>query len=111
MSKETNWQPVISDYKTAIVEDILDGSTYSIRLAKRDRVQHSGGSNDESDGPRIYSKFEMPGYDEVDEEDDDGTRIVAYSDLIEPKLIRLGKTPSTAANDDEGSPRASSLSV
>jgi hypothetical protein len=111
MSKETNWQPVISDYKTAIVEDILDGSTYSIRLANRDRVQHSG-SGDESDGPRVYSKFEMPGYDEVDGEDDDGTRIVAYSDLIEPKLIRPGNKPaSTATNDDEDSPRASSLSV
>ncbi|KAK2738923.1 hypothetical protein FQN55_009693 [Onygenales sp. PD_40] len=94
MSKATNWQPLVSGYRTAIVESVLKESTILVRLARRDRDQLPERDEDD-DQPTQYSKFEMPGYDERDGEDD-GVRDLIFRDLIEPKLI----SPGTA---DEGS--------
>ncbi|KAF9886415.1 hypothetical protein FE257_011447 [Aspergillus nanangensis] len=87
MSKDTNWQPMVSDYRVAKVHDILDGNVLTLRLAKRDRKcpRDIEDEEEEQDG-RLYSGFEMPGYE--DEGEDDGFRELPFVDLIEPKLLR-----------------------
>lgn len=87
MSADTNWQPNISDYRTAIVVDLLHDGTLGMRMAARDRP---GGDKryDQETGERLYSKFEMPGFNEDDTEDNDGLLELAFAELIEPKLVK-----------------------
>ncbi|KAL5358927.1 hypothetical protein BJX96DRAFT_147501 [Aspergillus floccosus] len=87
MSKDTNWQPTISEYRVAKVHDVFEGSVAKVRLAKEYR-RHPRYVEDEEDG-RQYSGFEMPGYED-DEEEDDGFRELSFADLIDPKLLRAG---------------------
>ena len=88
MSAETNWQPRISEYRTAIIDAILDDGTLSMTLAKRDRlskdIQH-----DEQTGERLYSKFEMPGYHDEMGEDDNGKIEISFDELIKPVLVEV----------------------
>jgi len=93
MSKETNWQPELSPYRTATIQEVLDDGTLKILLAERDRTPMQV-VFDEYTGERVFDKFEMP----IDEEDvcpDNGIRDMSYSDLIEPKLVD-GKQLSTS---------------
>ncbi|KAF3484164.1 clumping factor B [Arthroderma uncinatum] len=85
LSKATNWQPQVSHYRTAIVENVSSEDTISFRLAKRDRDRPDADEVDD-DKPRRYTKFEMPGFDEKTEEDD-GLRDLEIGNLIEAKLI------------------------
>lgn len=87
MSAETKWAPVISDYRTALIDGVLDDGTLSLRMALRDIPQQEK-QYDEETGERIYSKFEMPGYGETDSNEDNGMLELAFVDLIEPKLVR-----------------------
>ena len=85
MSKETNWQPEISVYRTAKIEEVLEDGTLKLLLAERDRFPMPS-SFDSQTGERVFEKFEMP----IDGEDDDpdiGFRELSYGDLIEPKLV------------------------
>lgn len=84
MSKATNWQPQMSDYRVAEVLD-FSKDTVKVRLAVRDR-QPKPQTVDEDDEPRRYSGFEMPGYE--DEEEDDGYRELTFAELSDPKLLR-----------------------
>ncbi|KAI9706048.1 MAG: hypothetical protein M1836_005454 [Candelina mexicana] len=93
MSEGTNWQPRISDYRTARVESFLDDGTLQMMLAKRDRRDREL-IYDEKTGDRIYGKFEMPGYDGDDAPEDDGFIEVAFGELIEPKLLQVAEQPS-----------------
>ncbi|KAK2756080.1 hypothetical protein FQN54_005487 [Arachnomyces sp. PD_36] len=88
MSKETNWQPKISEYYVAKIESVGD-DTIELCLSQRHRKQRQIES-DEDDGPRTYSKFEMPGYDDDENAEDDGIRWVTFEELIEPKLLQPG---------------------
>lgn len=85
MSKATNWQPQISDYKVARVDKIHENGTLDMILAKRDREVSDQTEVDE-DGVRKYSGFEMP--DDEYEVEDDGVRSVTFSDLLEAKMIK-----------------------
>lgn len=85
VSKATNWQPQISDYKVAKVDKIYDNGTFDMILAKRDREVSEQTEVDE-DGVRRYSGFEMP--DDDDKVEDDGLRSVTFADLLEPKMIK-----------------------
>lgn len=87
MSKATNWQPKVSDYRVAEVDSVLEDKTVKVRLAKRDREERTDDVDDEEEGPRKYSGFEMPGLDEETGEDD-GFRELEFSELIEPKLLQ-----------------------
>ncbi|KAJ5979922.1 hypothetical protein N7481_007220 [Penicillium waksmanii] len=92
MSKATNWQPRMSEYRVAEVHEVLDGGILKVRLALRDRrptVDAAG----EDDGPRLYDGFETPG---MDEDEDDGYRDLAFAELSEPKLLR----PAQLENED-----------
>ena len=86
MSAETSWQPKISEYRTAIVDEILDDGTLSMTLAKRDQLPKDVRHDDQT-GERLYSKFEMPGYhDEIDDENN-GKIEISFDELIKPLLV------------------------
>lgn len=91
MSKDTNWQPRVSDYRVAEIHEVFEeDNVLKLRLAKRHRRQPKPDDeeDDEDEGPRMYSGFEMPGFE--DDEDDDGFREMSFADFIEPKLLRAG---------------------
>ena len=101
MSKETNWQPRVSEYRVAEIHDVFEDGIISVKLAKRDRRQKKEDYDDEEyDGPRRYSGFEMPGFED-DEQDDDGFREVAFPELIEPKLLRAAAAADGAAKEGD----------
>ncbi|KAI4249623.1 MAG: hypothetical protein L6R40_000412 [Gallowayella cf. fulva] len=87
MSSETNWQPRISDYRTALIDSVLDDGTLSMRMASRDRVRRLKQYNQDT-GERLYSKFEMPGFNDDEGDENNGLLELAFDDLIEPKLVR-----------------------
>ncbi|KAG9243164.1 hypothetical protein BJ878DRAFT_568696 [Calycina marina] len=110
MGEETNWQPVLSAYRTAIVIDSsLDGEI-ELCLAKRDRAQ-SNIAFDESTGQRLYGRFDMP-VDEEDEEPEvnDGKLYVRFEDMTEPKLLAQSQEPiaddSATLSHQEDQPEA-----
>ncbi|KAI4094581.1 MAG: hypothetical protein LQ339_007456 [Xanthoria mediterranea] len=84
MSAATNWQPIKSEYRTAVVDNVLDDGTLSIKLALRDRSRGEQ-RYDPDTGERLYTKFEMPGYDDSD--NNDGVLELAFVELIDPKLV------------------------
>ena len=86
MSAETNWQPKISEYRTAIVNEILDDGALSMTLAKRDSLLKDI-QYDEQTGERLYSKFEMPGYHDESSEDNNGKIEISFDELISPILV------------------------
>lgn len=97
MSKATNWQPQMSEYRVAEVHDVLDNGTINVRLAVRDRRPKAEPVDPEDDGPRVYDKFEMPGFED-DEEEDDGYRELAFAELSDSKLLR----PAPPVIDGDG---------
>ncbi len=92
MSEETNWQPRISHYRTAIVNSVADDGTLRMTLAQRDQPNKEE-IYDQHTGERVYSKFEMPGFDDQDAEDP-GVVEISFSELIEPKLVQQAKLQS-----------------
>lgn len=100
MSKDTNWQPKVSDYRVAEIHEVIEDGIINVRLAKRDRRQAKDRDNeedeDEDEGPRRYTGFEMPGFDDDDEREDDGFRELAFTELIEPKLLQPGVADQTS---------------
>lgn len=88
MSEETNWQPEISPYRTAVVNMISDNGKLQLTLALRDRTSNEK-MYDAETGERRYGKFEMPDEDEdAEEEEDDGIRTITFAELVEPKVVQ-----------------------
>ena len=85
LSAGTNWSPSVSDYRTAIIQKVLENGQLELSLALRDRPS-DGRRFDSETGERLYSKFEMPGCDEV--EDQHGVIEISLSEMIEPKLLQ-----------------------
>ena len=90
MSQETNWQPKISDYRTAEVNSILGDGNLRVLLAQRDRPIKDKLYDNET-GQRVYSKFEMPDYEDQEAENDGEFIELRYTELIEPKLIQAAR--------------------
>lgn len=86
MSAETNWQPRISEYRSAIVNEILDDGTLSMTLARRDQPSKKIQYNKRT-GERLYSKFEMPGYSDGNDDDRNGQVEISFDELINPVLV------------------------
>ncbi|KAL8777718.1 MAG: hypothetical protein Q9213_007733 [Squamulea squamosa] len=99
MSAETKWQPRISDYRTALIESVLDDGTLSMKVALRDQP-HEEKQYDPDTGERLYTKFEMPGYNEDEGNDQNGMLELAFADLIEPKLVRVPEKEPVAMDMD-----------
>ncbi|KAJ5698159.1 hypothetical protein N7462_000164 [Penicillium macrosclerotiorum] len=108
MSKATNWQPRMSEYRVAEVHEVLGNGIMNVRLAVRDRRPKADLHDPEDDGPRLYDKFEMPG---MDEEDDDGYRELAFAELNEPKLLRPAPWVIDADTEDKDKDSAQENSI
>lgn len=87
MSAETNWQPIVSEYRTALVAQVLADGTLQMTLAKRDQPTKQI-QFDEKNGNRLYSKFEMPGYSDERAGDDSGMIEISFDELINPVVIK-----------------------
>ena len=86
MSEATNWQPQVSEYRTAIIDRVLEDGKFEMTLARRDRPKKYKLYDDET-GERVYSKFEVPQDDDEDMESDSGFVELALEEMIEPKLL------------------------
>ncbi|KAL4991773.1 hypothetical protein BDW68DRAFT_127068 [Aspergillus falconensis] len=96
VSKATNWQPMVSDYRIAVISEVYDDNILNIQLAEPYRRQPKDA--DAEGGPFSYSGFEMPGMDD-DEGVDDGFREVPFDDLIEPKVLRAAPAADAGEKD------------
>ena len=97
MSQETNWQPRISKYRTAIINEFLEDGMIRMTLAHRDQSNQKVIYHTKT-GERLYSKFEMPGY-ESQGESDSGHLMVSFAELIEPKVLRAAKSNESEEKD------------
>lgn len=87
VSQETGWQPGLSELRTAVINDCDDASYLSLTLAARD-VFHREPQYDRA-GNRVYDRFEVPQDSEDEEElEDPALIIVAFDDLVNPKILR-----------------------
>ncbi|KAF8251755.1 hypothetical protein K440DRAFT_658415 [Wilcoxina mikolae CBS 423.85] len=81
------YMPVITDYRTAMVEkvytDVPDGPLVQVRLAIRDRPQ---AQYDEETGEKILGKFDMPGFEKTEET---GFLELMFGELLEAKVVKL----------------------
>ncbi|PKX90316.1 uncharacterized protein P174DRAFT_507055 [Aspergillus novofumigatus IBT 16806] len=99
VSKETNWQPTVSDYLVARIDDVFEDNVLRLQLAKRDRRQvEQPDEDDEEDGTRGYDKFEMPGMDD-DQAEDDGFREISFADLFDAKLVQTADVADVGGAD------------
>ncbi|KAL8654489.1 MAG: hypothetical protein Q9226_003421 [Calogaya cf. arnoldii] len=105
MSAATNWQPLYSPYRTALVDSVLDDGTLLVKMALRDQPSEERQYHPDT-GERIYTKFEMPGYHE--NESNNGLRELAFGELIDPKLIQA---PEKRPEDIDEPPSGASLDV
>ncbi|KAJ5484498.1 hypothetical protein N7453_011966 [Penicillium expansum] len=105
MSKATNWQPQMSEYRVAEVRSVKDNGVINVLLAKRDRKPPSASS--EWDEPRQFSKFEVPDLAN-DEGEDDGYRELAFAELSDPKLLQAA-VQSGAEFEDQNNTREGSI--
>ena len=102
MSKATNWQPRMSEYRVAEVHEVSGNGTINVRLAVRDRRPKA--PVDEDGEPREYDGFEMPGFDD---EEDDGYRELAFAELSDSKLLRPAPQVIDEDTGDQGAPEGS----
>jgi hypothetical protein len=99
VSKETNWQPTVSDYLVARIDDVFEDNVLKVQLAKRDRRQvEQPDEDDEEEGTRGYDKFEMPGMDD-DQAEDDGFREISFADLFDAKLVQAADVADVGGAD------------
>lgn len=99
VSKETNWQPTVSDYLVARIDDVFEDNVLKLQLAKRDRRQvEQPDKDDEEDGTRGYDKFEMPGMDD-DQAEDDGFREISFANLFDAKLVQAADVADVGVVD------------
>ncbi|MCJ1423827.1 hypothetical protein MMC29_001712 [Sticta canariensis] len=103
MSQETNWQPKVSGYRTALVEHLMENGIIRMTLAQRDQPQVQKSYNQQT-GERIYSKFEMPGFND-DEFLENGIVELSFAELIEPKLISVTSVEPLVMEDQQSSTR------
>ncbi|KAJ5621968.1 hypothetical protein N7528_005200 [Penicillium herquei] len=109
MSKDTNWQPRMSEYRVAEVQKVEQGNLH-VQLAVRDRKPKKDDYNSEDDEPREYSGFEMPGFDD-DEGDDEGFRELAFAELSDPKLLKSAPSVHEEDSDNNNAQEGSIVSI
>lgn len=111
LSEATNWQPQLSNYRTAVVIKAPEDGELELRLAKRDRAQAKKYYDVET-GERIYGKFDMPTDDDHDDAEDDGFLGVTINELIEPKIVQLApESLGIAPSSPEVAPRRANISA
>ena len=98
MSRMTYWQPKVSEYRTAIINQLLEDGNIQMTLAQRDQSRDAK-LYDEDTGERLYSKFEMPGFDENEAGDGNGVIERLFAELVLPMLISAAKPQQDQASD------------
>ncbi|KAL1845750.1 hypothetical protein VTK73DRAFT_451 [Phialemonium thermophilum] len=109
LSRATNWQPSILDLTGLVVhvndnDNAGDAQQLRIILAKRDRHVDRNEKTYDEEGNRVYDRFEAPDLDDdggvADDEGaaaEDGYRTLAFSDMIEPRILQQ---PLPSLHDD-----------
>ncbi|KAI9842540.1 MAG: hypothetical protein M1838_003084, partial [Thelocarpon superellum] len=93
-----NWEPEVSDYRTAVVDDVVDG-TLRMTLARRDRPT-STKHYDADTGERVYSKFEMPSDDEAEGDAEDDYHLeLNFAELQDPRIIEAVSGEGVSLDD------------
>ncbi|KAM7189833.1 hypothetical protein V8F20_009970 [Naviculisporaceae sp. PSN 640] len=89
LSKATNWAPQVFDLTGSVV-DVFDGGSLRVLLAKRDRGFDRSEKQYDEDGNRVYDKFEFPGMDddELEEEMELGYRTLEPADMMEARILQ-----------------------
>ncbi|KAF0640900.1 hypothetical protein FPSE5266_08289 [Fusarium pseudograminearum] len=97
MSKATKWQPEMVS-TTGLILSISDDKCLNVLLAKRDRDEDEK-EYDYHTGQRVYGKFEVPDFDEDDdnEEEDSGRRDIAWEEMSDTRLVQ----PAPAVDSSE----------
>lgn len=101
MSKATNWQPMLSDFMTAVVIEVEEGGhNFKVQLAKRDRDVDKTEKEYDEEGQRIYGKFEAPDDDDTEEEEgnedeDLGFRDLSFTETTDPRIVQQPATPAS----------------
>jgi hypothetical protein len=89
VSKATGWAPQVLDLTAVIVQTADDTDALRVVLAKRDRDLDGNEKTFDSEGNRVYDRFEAPDMDEEDSEENvDGYRTVYYSDMMQPRILQ-----------------------
>ena len=97
MSQNTNWQPLVSRYRAAMITEVLEDDIFRVSLAQRDRPKNDI-QYDQETGERLYSKFEMPDFENEDGvEREEGAMELSLADMIEPKVVKFAMPPPIAA--------------
>ena len=95
-----NFQPVVSDYRVARVQDVQNNGSSDIielMLSKKD-------------WPTSQEQFDPFNIEEEDSQPEDGVRLKSFADLIEPKLVKASSiqiNATLAATDNVGDPNTS----
>ncbi|RGP78722.1 srp40-suppressor of mutant ac40 of rna polymerase i and iii [Fusarium longipes] len=97
MSKATKWQPEIVSV-TGLILSISEDNCLHVLLAKRDRDEDDK-EYDEHTGQRVYAKFEVPDFDEDEnnDEEDNGRRDIAWEEMSDPRLVQ--QAPPTDSSE------------
>jgi hypothetical protein len=83
-----NYQPEVSGYRVARIQAVQDDGSLKLLVSKQDRKPPRTAKYDEATGERMLSRSEMWEIND-DAEADDGSRVLSYSDLIEPKVVHV----------------------
>ncbi|TIA01220.1 hypothetical protein D6C82_03953 [Aureobasidium pullulans] len=97
VSAATNWAPAMSPVRTASIQHVSDNKTLGLQLAKRDIP----GKQYDSQGRRLFDKFEMITGDEEDEEEDVGFLEVELAELIDARLLQAAEVAQKTVGVDE----------
>ena len=86
-SEQTNWNPTVSGFKTALIEELTEAETLKLKLADRD-VPRAKKVYDKQ-GNRVYQGFDAIEVDDSDDEDEEmGVLYEEFGQLVEAKLLR-----------------------
>ncbi|THY13798.1 hypothetical protein D6D00_10040 [Aureobasidium pullulans] len=97
VSAATNWAPAMSPVRTASIQHVSDNKTLGLQLAKRDIP----GKQYDSQGRRLFDKFEMITGDEEDEEEHVGFLEVELAELIDARLLQAAEVAQKTVGVDE----------
>ncbi|KAI5194174.1 hypothetical protein E4T39_08757 [Aureobasidium subglaciale] len=88
VSAATNWAPAMSPVRTASIQHVSDNKSLGLQLAKRDIP----GKQYDSQGRRLFEKFEMITGDEDEDGEDDGFLEIDVAEMIDPRLVQAAET-------------------
>jgi hypothetical protein len=107
VSAATNWTPAMSPIRTASIIHVSETKSLGLQLAKRDIP----GRKYDSQGRRLFDKFEMIVGDEEDEDVDDGFVEVELHELIDPRLLRAAGEGEEGVVEEEVNGQVAEIEV